>query len=50
LGMMAMSENLRGEIEKNPDLEVLGEARAMEFDAQGNLVDLLVPEGEALAH
>jgi len=50
LGMMALSENLRGEIEKNPALEILGEARPVEFDAQGNLVDLLVPAGEVLAH
>jgi hypothetical protein len=50
LGMMALSENLRGEIEKNPALEVLGDTRQMEFDAQGNLVDLLVPAGEVLTH
>ena len=45
-----MSENLRGEIAKNPALEILGDARPMEFDAQGNLVDLLVAAGEVLTH
>src|SRR5215471_12967025 len=33
LGLIALSENLRGAIEKNPLLEVLGPARSMEFDA-----------------
>jgi len=50
LGTIAMSENLRGEIAKNPALEILGDARPMEFDAQGNLVHLLVAAGEVLTH
>ncbi len=50
LGTIALSENLRSDIEKNPILEVLGPARPMEFDAEGNLVELLVPAGEVLAH
>jgi hypothetical protein len=50
LGTVAMSENLRAEIENNPALEILGDARQMEFDTQGNLVDLLVPAGEVLTH
>jgi hypothetical protein len=50
LATIAMSENLRGEIEKNPALEILGAARPLEFDSQGNLVDLLVPAGEVLTH
>ncbi len=50
LGTIALSENLRGEIDKNPLLEVLGEARPVEFDSTGNLVDVLVPAGEVLTH
>jgi hypothetical protein len=50
LGTMALSENLRSQIENNPILEVLGEARPMEFDAEGNLVELLLPAGEVMAH
>jgi hypothetical protein len=48
LSLLAMSENLRPEIENNHDLEVLGVPRPMEFDAKGNLVDMLVPAGEAI--
>ena len=50
LGTIAMSENLRADIEKNPQLEILAAARPVEFDSQGNLVDLLVPAGEVLTH
>jgi hypothetical protein len=48
LGLLAMSENLRPQIEKNRDLEVLGAPRPMEFEANGNLIDMLVPTGEAI--
>ncbi len=48
LGLLAMSENLRPQIEKNRDLEVLGAPRPMEFEAGGNLIDMLVPAGEAI--
>ncbi|MCC7156341.1 MAG: hypothetical protein IT161_17315 [Bryobacterales bacterium] len=41
LGLMAMTENLRPAIEANPNLEILGGARELEFDAQGNLRDWL---------
>jgi hypothetical protein len=41
LGTIALSENLRPEIEKNPMLEILGAAQAMEFDGDGNLLDIL---------
>ncbi len=37
LGRLALSENLRGEIGKNPELEILGPAFEMEFDENGNL-------------
>jgi len=40
LGFLKLSENLRGEIEKNPRLEILGPAEEMEFDAAGNLAGL----------
>jgi hypothetical protein len=37
LGALALSENLRGEIDANPALEIAGPAFAIEFDAAGNL-------------
>jgi hypothetical protein len=40
LGLMRITENLRGEIEKNPVLEVLSPAEAFDFDGQGNLAPL----------
>jgi hypothetical protein len=49
LGLIGLSENLRPAIEKNPILEIVGEPRPMEFDASGNLVELLVPVGEPVA-
>jgi hypothetical protein len=49
LGMLALSENLRQQIERNPNLEILGASRPMEFDAKGNLADLLVAAGEPIA-
>lgn len=41
LTLLAMTENLRPAIEANPNLEILGPARELEFDAQGNLKDWL---------
>jgi hypothetical protein len=49
LALIAMSDNLRRQIEKNPNLEIVGAPRPMEFDAKGNLVDVLVPAGEVVA-
>ncbi len=40
LDFMKLSENLRSEIEKNPALEIVGPAEAMEFDGAGNLAGL----------
>lgn len=40
LGTLALSENLRPRIEQNPQLEILGEPRELEFDESGNLVDV----------
>lgn len=37
LGRLAMSENLRAQIEENPALEIEGPAFALEFDSEGNL-------------
>jgi hypothetical protein len=37
LGMVALSENLAGEIEKNPLLEIAGPAFELAFDGNGNL-------------
>jgi hypothetical protein len=41
LGLMACTANLRGELEMNPRIEILGEPRALEFDERGDLVDWL---------
>ncbi|HVP44932.1 MAG TPA: hypothetical protein VMT32_00065 [Bryobacteraceae bacterium] len=48
LGLLAMSENLRPQIERDPNLEILGPPQPVEFDAAGNLADLLVPAGEEI--
>ena len=37
LGTVALGENLRGEIETNPALEITGPAFPLEYDSQGNL-------------
>jgi hypothetical protein len=41
LGVIALSENLMPQVENNPALEVLGPARGLEFDHDGNMVDVL---------
>jgi hypothetical protein len=41
LGTIVMSENLLPQIQRNPLLEVVRGPRDIEFDAEGNLVDLL---------
>ena len=38
LGMLALTENLRGLIEENPALEILGPASPLDFDREGNAV------------
>ena len=48
LGIMHISESLRSLIEKNPKLEILGEAEEMDFGRDGNLAALV--EGVATAH
>jgi hypothetical protein len=42
LGRLALSENLRGQIEGNPQLEVEG-VIDFEFDGEGNLISPFVP-------
>jgi len=44
LGVLALSENLRPEVEKNPILKILESAREVEFDSGGNLVSPLLRE------
>jgi len=43
-----ISENLLDEVLRNPEVEILGEAREIEYDADGNLA--VVGEAEAIAH
>lgn len=41
LSLMAFTENLRAELEANPQIEILGPARELEYDEKGNLVNWL---------
>ncbi|MFN7994902.1 MAG: hypothetical protein U0Q18_14950 [Bryobacteraceae bacterium] len=50
LSLLAMSENLRPQIEANPALEIIEPAREIEFGDDGNLVNPLAVEGVVLAH
>jgi len=45
LGLMACSANLRAGLERNPRIEILGDARPLEFDAHGDLIDWLATGG-----
>lgn len=49
LALIKLSENLRPQIDKDPNLEILGAPLPFEFDAAGNLADILVPESEVVA-
>ena len=49
LSTLVLSENLKPAIEKDPLLEILGPARELQFNASGNLVDLL-PKERQFAH
>jgi hypothetical protein len=40
ISTMKLSENLRAEIERNPDLEITGPAEDMDFDSGGDLAKL----------
>ena len=39
LELLGLSENLRHEIDKNPNLEILGAPRPIEFDSEGHLLN-----------
>ncbi len=47
LATLAVSENLRPQLERNPMIEFLGPVRELEFDSSGNLV---VMEEVAVSH
>ncbi|MGE5644593.1 MAG: hypothetical protein ACM336_02255 [Acidobacteriota bacterium] len=46
LGLFAFSETLLPEIKQNPNLEIVSEPRELEFNSDGNLVDVLVQAAE----
>lgn len=46
LRVLELSENLRGEIEANPELEIIGTARDFPFDAKGDLPGVRTEAGE----
>jgi hypothetical protein len=48
LGLFAVSENLIPELKTNPNIEVVGEPRELEFTQEGNLPDLML-QSAALA-
>ncbi len=50
LATLALSENLRPQIEKDPNLEIIGAPFSLEFDAEGNFGKLAIPEHELQAH
>jgi hypothetical protein len=43
LTLVAVTANLRAELERNPVVEIVGGERALEYDAAGDLVDWLGP-------
>jgi hypothetical protein len=49
LGFLKLSENLRGEIERNAGLEIVGPAEEFEFDGAGNLSQLEQHQGAGVA-
>jgi len=49
LGMMALSENLRPQIERNPMLEIVSAAQEFPFDNHGNLAGVLEEAGRPAA-
>jgi hypothetical protein len=50
LAVLALSENLIGEIRQNSSLEILSDPWELEFDEEGNLVSPLVRAGVTVAH
>ncbi len=49
IGLMAVTENLRPQIEANSNLEILGPARPWEFDGNGDFAALSESESEVAA-
>jgi len=49
LGLLRMSENLRGEIESNSNLEIIEEAEPFDFDRNGNLPGVSCPKSAELS-
>lgn len=43
LGELMVSENLIAELQKNPDIEILGEPEEVPLDSEGNLVSVFEP-------
>jgi hypothetical protein len=50
LSSLAMSENLRPQIERQPALEIVSAAQEIEFDSSGNLVQLAAADALVAAH
>jgi hypothetical protein len=48
LGVMRITENLRAQVESNPNLKIVGDAEEFDFDSSGNLAPLL--DSVAVAH
>ncbi len=46
LSLLGFSENLLPELKRNPNLEILGEPRDIEFEEDGNLVSVLLQAAE----
>ena len=49
LSPIVLTENLLPQIKNNPLLEVIGEPREIQFDAEGNLENMLQAAGEAVS-
>jgi hypothetical protein len=47
LGSMALSENLREQVERHPLLEIVGPAQEFDFDGHGNLAGVQEEAGKA---
>ena len=50
LATLAMSENLRPQIDRNPMLEIVGPPREIEFDSEGNLLELEMVSSAVVPH
>jgi hypothetical protein len=46
LSLLGFSENLLPELKRNPNLEILGDPRDIEFEEDGNLVSVLLQAAE----